>query len=345
MTEIFSMAAEGRSPGEIAAHLNKKGVATPFEYRREGLVCLSPDRRRKSWSSSAVCKMLKNEVYIGSTVQGKTEKPSFKSGASRPKPRDEWIVVPGTHEPIVSVELFRLAGQRCVSRRSPPSAGFENLFSGVAVCARCGRNMSSAPGDKGGSHRLCCGGYKSRGASECDNHFIDYELLYSAVSEELRKLFTLSDRQKAEIAAKLRQLQDSDTDTDPAKEITHLKERREDTVSLIKKLYGDYSSGAVSTHIYNTLAREYEAELNSLERSIAELMKPSVPAPTANADLGVLSAAEALFSAQNLSKPLIRAFIERIEVEQGYYITDEKGQRRKLQRARIYYRFSSPESG
>ena len=43
---------------------------------------------------------------------------------------------------------------------------------------------------------------------------------------------------------------------------------------------------------------------------------------------------------QELTKPLLQHFIERIEVEQGWFEKNSDGQKVKKQKIRIYYRFN-----
>ena len=106
---IFEMAAEGASSRQIAEALSRDGVPVPLDYRR-GVQEKSSAAR--PWSASGVCKILRNQVYLGHTVQGKSGKLSFKAKVSRPRPRSEWIVVPNTHPPLVSEELFARAAHR-----------------------------------------------------------------------------------------------------------------------------------------------------------------------------------------------------------------------------------------
>ena len=342
--EIFRMAAEGRSPGEIAGQLNRRSAATPLEYRRTGLICLDPARRQKNWSSSTVCKLLRNRVYLGITLQGKTEKLSFKSGASRPKPREEWIAVPGTHEAIVSEEQFRLAGSRVVSRRRPPAGGFVNVFSGLAICADCGGNMTPAPtGKNRASPRLCCGGYKSRGAGACSSHLTDYSLLYDAVLGELRTLLSLSEEEKAALAKKVSRALSSGDDS-VSEALHHMAKRSEEVTGLMKRLYEDRAKGFVSPGVFEKLSGEYASESSSLERSMRALSGQAEADSRGGAPERDISAAlDRLSSPGSLSKPLLGAFIDRIEIEQERQNADGDGKKHKVQKVHIYYRFSAPE--
>lgn len=50
--------------------------------------------------------MLRNEAYIGNMVQGKCGTLSYKSKKLVNKPKEDWIRVEGTHEPIISREIW-----------------------------------------------------------------------------------------------------------------------------------------------------------------------------------------------------------------------------------------------
>ena len=52
--------------------------------------------------------ILRNEVYIGHTVQNKTGNISYKVHKQVGKPEAEWIRVEGTHEPLISMEVWEL---------------------------------------------------------------------------------------------------------------------------------------------------------------------------------------------------------------------------------------------
>uniref|UniRef100_UPI000ACE60D5 hypothetical protein n=1 Tax=Clostridium sp. NkU-1 TaxID=1095009 RepID=UPI000ACE60D5 len=52
---------------------------------------------------------------------------------------------------------------------------------------------------KTGTRKLVCGGYKLYGKRECTNHFVDYELLYKVVLQEIRGLLTFTEGEKEEL--------------------------------------------------------------------------------------------------------------------------------------------------
>ena len=340
--EIFQMAYEGYTPKAIADILNDKGVATPAVYR-----CLSRPyldinsySKRKEWTSSIICKMLKNRVYLGHTQQGKTTKVSFKSKDIHANNREDWIEVKNTHEPLITDEIYNSVRTRCVARKNSPTKGFKNIFSGIAKCADCGRNMTTAPSRKKGAlYNLACGGYKSYGAKECANHFIDYELLYNTVLQEIKFWLSLSDEDKKTIVQDLDNIEPA-KDNGVVDSLNQLEKRMQEVSLLMKKAYEDFCFGKISEAIYKNLAIEYESEYKSLDLSISETKKllkhDSQQVKSYNDFFALL---DEIADVEVLTEPLLKRLIERIEVEQGYYKKEANGKKIKYQRIKIYYRF------
>lgn len=63
----------------------------------------------------------KNPLYLGHTLMCKTEV-IFKAQISKRKPREEWIQVENTHEPLVSQEDFDTANAKILSRKRQQKA-------------------------------------------------------------------------------------------------------------------------------------------------------------------------------------------------------------------------------
>ena len=86
--------------------LNDRGVPNPTEYKRlHGLRYKQPTRKNSTlWKYFAISDMLCNEMYIGNMVQGKYGSVSYKTKQNKPRPKDEWYRVEGTHEATVHVD-------------------------------------------------------------------------------------------------------------------------------------------------------------------------------------------------------------------------------------------------
>ncbi len=106
---IFKMKESGQKSSDIAEKLNKMKIHVPLDYRNTGTVYGESERK---WTSSGVCKILRNQVYIGNTVQGKNKKISFRSPDSVGIPSRDWVVVKNTHHAIISSELYEKINHR-----------------------------------------------------------------------------------------------------------------------------------------------------------------------------------------------------------------------------------------
>lgn len=58
------------------------------------------------WENKTVKNILKNKVYIGTTVQNKRSRISYKNRKIRPNSEEKWVIVENTHEPIIDKKVF-----------------------------------------------------------------------------------------------------------------------------------------------------------------------------------------------------------------------------------------------
>lgn len=344
--EIFSMAANGALPVEIARTLNARAVPPPAVYR-----CMTHDgldvnrySRRKEWTSTAVSKMLRNPVYLGHMAQGKTTKVSFKSRMMVNNPRDEWFVVQHTHEALVDEETFDLVRRRTAARTYSKNGTFYNMFSGIAKCADCGRNMSATGTRKKGSPaNLTCGGYKLYGSGECSNHFIDYNVLYEIVQKSLEEQLCLSREERSAIVDHVQnRRQKQERKADEASALVAFKKRLQELEHIIGKLYEDNAAGRLSSVRMEALVSKYEREAEALEARVAALEQQTDESGTSDRESRekLDEMLRQITEIKELTPGLLFRLIDHIEIGQGYYEQGEHG-RVKHQTVKIFYRFQT----
>ena len=141
---IFDSAIEGTTVGEIALMLNREGIPTPGVYfcqTHPGSRKYSDKVERQSWTHGMVASILKRYAYTGALVGGMREQVApCKKSCVRKKP-EEWIIVPGVHEAIVTPEEYALAQKvisekRIVAGNSPPYP-----LKSLMVCGNCLRRL------------------------------------------------------------------------------------------------------------------------------------------------------------------------------------------------------------
>ena len=338
---IFEQAANGTSPSKIANMLNERAILTPIQYRFfTRLKFIPDDATGKEWTSSTITKILRNAVYLGHMVQGKTTKVSFKSRVTVSKPKESWYIVEHTHEPIVTSELFHMASRRSKQRTCARKSGFTNVFSGIAKCADCGKSMSTVgTRKKGVQANLACGAYKLYGSKACSNHFIDYDALYRIVLKTIQNVMRLSRTDEADILkAASQRVRTEQNDSHTRKEMASLKTRKHELDVLIEKIYEDHVRNLLSAERMQNMLQKYEMESKLLDERLAEMEEQSQKGGNDSPVQQLSALLHRYTEATALTPELLYHLIERIEVSQGTFIKTEHG-KVKRQTVKIFFRF------
>lgn len=178
---IFALCIDGYTTAEIAQLLNKEDIPPPV-LRKKQLGKSYNGRMLEDdpiWFASTVRKILVDERYTGKMVSNTRQSTGIRSNKWKTLPKSEWIIVEGTHEPIVSDEIFQAAGialQSRVKTVNKNTAGDRknNLF----VCGYCGRKLQKSNGKV--THLYCLRA-RSEPESECADLHEDIEPLKSNV--------------------------------------------------------------------------------------------------------------------------------------------------------------------
>lgn len=107
--KIFKMALNGNYLYQISKILNEEGVVTPAIYMKQAVGRVDGNFKKhpqQNWTVSKVKRILDNEMYLGNMVQGKLKSTGVGSKRQVHVPEEEWIRVPGTHEAIISKDMF-----------------------------------------------------------------------------------------------------------------------------------------------------------------------------------------------------------------------------------------------
>lgn len=185
--EVFTLFSQGYGKTAIARMLNDRGIPNPTEYKRlHGLRYQQPKRKNSTlWKYFAISDMLINEIYIGNMVQGKYGSVSYKTKQNKPRPKSEWYVVEGTHEPIIDRELWDKVQAVIAERAKPFDTGTIGLFARKARCANCGYTMRSSK-NRGKHYLQCSNRHVAKDA--CIGSFISVDKLEQMVIAELNRL-------------------------------------------------------------------------------------------------------------------------------------------------------------
>ena len=144
---IFERCNAGEGPTQIASGLNRDGVPTPSQRKRDlgsKRQLWNSARLQNEWSDKAITRILRDERYTGKLIGIKTTRTELgNQKSSRKQSEEDWIVVPGTFEAIVSQETFdeaqrQLETLRRHSGKRETNTPAVHLFSRKLKCGHCG---------------------------------------------------------------------------------------------------------------------------------------------------------------------------------------------------------------
>ena len=267
--EVFTLFSQGMGKTAIARLLNDRGIPNPTEYkRRNGLRYKQPDNKNSTlWKYFAISDMLINEIYIGNMVQGKYGSVSYKTKINKPRPKSEWYIVEGTHEPIIDKELWDRVQAMVAERAKPFSTGNIGLFAKKVRCVNCGYIMRSSKSH--GQHFLQCAN-KHVAKDACEGAFISVNKLEKMVLDELKRLsqeYLDKDEleQNIEFCSNL-QAQKEKLNA----EIAAYTKKIEEYTKGIRDIYMDKVKGLITDDDFVEMSRDFSVEKERLQKMVAD---------------------------------------------------------------------------
>ena len=313
--EIFNMFADGYGKTTIARILNERGLPNPTEYKRQkGLRYKQPPGKASMlWKYTSIADILINEVYIGNLVQGKYESISYKTRQNRPCPKERWIRVEGTHEPIIDLQRWNRVQKKGNSRAKPnKQTGMIHLFSGIAVCMHCGYNLRVHKGH--GNFYLQCE-TKHISKQVCPGAFMPEAELKRVIIKELRNLnqqLLDQGRVQREISVEI------SLNAQKAKIISEQKgyQAKVDEFDFaLRQLYIDKTKGLISPKDFFTMSDGFQEEKTRFEALVISCQE-RINDIEAKIQLGDnrLELLSQYVNVEHLSKNMLETLLDHIEV-------------------------------
>ncbi len=355
VTDIFSMASAGDSAVTIAQKLTSKGVPPPLQYRVDYLEGPSSGNSKyasSSWNSTTVRRILKNPVYLGHTVLGKSKKVSPKSDVKRRLPKEQWRVTENTHQALVDAVTKEMASRNLASRSRDYRAYThvrKSIFGGIVYCATCGAAMCSSgsvyKGEREKYWYLSCQNIPARSKHRCeDGARIKYDVLLNVVMQDLRAVISLTPEQKKTIVDRLVARERSGIKAaELERRLSSVQSRIQTVESVLTKLYEDMYTDTVPRDRALSLIQKYEKEIGELKLEADALGKSMDSSSVRDSYDKFFRLVDEVSKFENLDRAVLTKLIERIEVFPKRFDDGKPhGARSKApftQEIKIYYKF------
>ena len=336
--EIFHLCVQGYGVSKIANIITAKHIMNPTAHAKALGIGVSDNRSTADdykWGNSTISHMLTRQEYIGSTVNFKTYRKSYKQKKQLKNDPDNWQIFEGTHEAIIDDETFAIVQRLREGRRRVTPMGEMPILSGMLFCADCGAKLYQVrhrgwTHDK--EHFVCATYRKVKGG--CSSHQIRNVVVEELLLDGIRNITAfardhedefvqmVTDKTRAEVNRSLR---------DDKRELEQAQVRAEKLDDIIQRLYEDNLDGKISDERFAKMTASYEDEQKTLESRIREL-KAAIGTVTENASNvdAFLKLVRRYTDIQELTAEIIREFVEKIYVYKAEHIDGKRVQRIKI---------------
>lgn len=354
VAQIFQRSAAGDSCIKIAQDLTDAGVITPLKYRvlyRDNFSDTGAARATDCWNYTTVKRIIKNQVYLGNTLLGKTRKASIKSRKKISIPQEDWAITSNTHEPLVDQMTFDKA-QANLGKGSRDYRQYDHvrksIFGGIAVCSRCGYSLCSSgtvyKGEREKYWFLSCNHKSKRFENPCEGVNIKYADLLEVVRQDLNSLIKLSDKEISKLVNQvLEEINDESAKKVREAKIEKAKARLNVINRTIGKLYTDNAEGKLADSRLEVMVADLEKEASSLEKALEVLCAPPPDDDIRSNYKRFFDLAKQYSTIEVLDRDTLLTFVEKIEVgpkilPDGYVRAPRKNAAYQ-QSVKIYYKF------
>lgn len=268
--DIFNwFVIDGMSKRGIALKLNEMGILNPTAYKQRVLKLKyrnpGTDMNDGLWMGANIYTLLKNEMYIGNMVQGRNRIISYKVHTQISVPEEEWYIVPNTHEPIISRELFEQA-QLLHSRdtRTAPGKKEVYIFAGLIRCSDCKMAMRRSTA-KNHSYYSC---RAAQDKGNCKKRTIREDRLINAVLDAIRiqigLVQSLSDALNA-----INQRPTVRTQSNRLTAMLKMRQTELDKVTTATdSLYMDWKNGDITKEDYRRMKTSFDEKTDALRAAV-----------------------------------------------------------------------------
>ena len=348
--KIYDMALDGWGCMRIAKQLMEDKI--PITRVKSNTEC---DVNYYSWGSARISHILRNPFYKGAHLVFRTHQKGIRSNTYDIIPRDQWEMIEGCHEAIVTPEEWEQV-QELIDRRPTiqgNSCPFYNLFHGLVYCATCGKSMQVRYEKVGrtGKNRFTgemrepidkayyiCQTYNRLGKNACTSHKIEARDLYNLVLKDIQELAAQAMKdadafyQRLSSRMERRYLVDASL---TEKERRRLEARNQEIDGMFLSLYTDKAKGILTEQRFMKLTAALEQEQEANQKRLHDLSVMQSRADAQESEIRTfIKEIRRYATIEGLDEAVLNRLISKILIGEVKKVDGQK-----IQEVRIVYNF------
>lgn len=318
--EIFRDYLENGSLSGTAKRLTERGIPTPSSYKGQKF---TQKRFAGMWNDRIVKRILTSPTYAGHLTQNRTKKISHKVEKKINLPSDQWIIIPNSHEALISQKDFDRVQEMMSIRAYHSGERGTHLLTGLAYCAGCGSPMTYVKESETRTYMVCQGYRRGGRLRLCGSHCVREDAVINFICRSLKSLAkSLIDETDIDAAVKNgRGYQQMIKQLDAARQ--ELDANKKTALSL----YKDKAAGIIKKDQYLEMNDELLSEHSRLESYIEEYGRQMVDG-TVQAEMR--EQLKKILEFDEIDRATLVALVERVIIHEDKEIE-------------IRFRFKQPE--
>ena len=342
---IFELCAQGIGPTNIGNVLRDEKIFKPTirRYHEQGIYGTVTDTDKPyGWTAETIGRILKNEVYLGHTINCRTRVISYKDKRQVDVPKSEQYRFENTHEAIIDQETWDAVQKVREGKRRRNNMGELDKYSGLLYCSDCGSKLYFVRGKsiKPSDYNFICSRYRKHiGEQLCTAHRIREVALDEIILEEIRRITYYARTKTREFVEFINKKSSSENRrelTAKTNELAKLEKRNAELNTLFKRLYEDNVLGKITNEQFRMLSDGYNAEQKTIADQIPILQKQieDLKASSTNVERFV-TISNKYTDLQDLTPEILRTFVDKIVIHER----TEKWAKTAEQQIDIYFRY------
>ena len=318
---MFNWYAEGLTSTEIAKRLNEDGIPTPAQHKRalgSKRQLWNSERTDNFWRATTIGKILRDERYTGKLVALKTTLSELGNiHSAKAIEKDDWVIVPGAFEAIISQEIFDQVQAKIETARPTRKLGpmKRRLFSRKLRCGHCGAALIRHEIAQGVYYT--CDGRAWNGTDDCKKIRLFETDLIQAVLASIRFQAQLAKKTEKRLDRKEKQIQTAQNRAQSAqqriqKQIAQLETRKAEA-------YLSYDLGEVSQSDYKNRCKKIDAAIMEQKRQLDALEQDSgsILPDMDTVSCEQINSLKPLSNLRTLNRDMVEVLIRTIQVYSG----------------------------
>ena len=275
-------------------------------------------RKKYKWSGKSIYNIMKNEIYNGTLIQGKTKRVSYKNHHSIKNDKENWVISKNALEKIFDDGTFNKIQMILNNKSRSQTNGIKHIFFGKIYCNICNnimhKNTSYNTTKKKRIEYLICKDKQNKWTN-CDNKkSINLNILDSIILDELNKyldkyfdlelLLNLYNKNNFDINKNIK--------NKLIKDKNNIENQIEEKNRYLKKIYEDKINNIIDEEDFNILRLNYKEEIERLNTKLSMINKEIDNTKDNNLDKDILLKYKKF---NKLTRSLVDVFINKIKID------------------------------